>query len=130
MKKIYHHYDKWECFRNKMYLTKDVNEVKNIEKVIYFFSHDSLFLDVGYELIEKWKFTLQHHLSDESINKIAYMGQLACNYKYNVPEITTKKAWYLIDENIRIKSNNNAKLIIKKYFNNETKNRQLYLWME
>ena len=130
MKRIYHHYNIWECFKNKMYLTKDLNESENIKKVIDFFTDENLFLDVGNELIEIWKFTLQHHLTDESINKIAYIGQIACNYKYNIPEITTKKAWYLLDEKIQLKSNNNAKLILKKYLNNETENRQLCFILE
>jgi hypothetical protein len=130
MKKIYHHYNIWECFKNKMYLTKDLNETENIKKVIDFFTDENIFIEVGHEMIREWKFTLQHHLSDESINKIAYIGQLACNYKHNIPEITTKKAWYMLDEETRIKSNNNARLIIQNYFKNETKNRQLYLFME
>jgi hypothetical protein len=33
MKRIYHHYDIWECFKNKkMYLTKDFNELKILKK--------------------------------------------------------------------------------------------------
>ena len=113
-----------------MYLTKDFNETENIKKVIDFFTDDTLFIEVGNELIKEWKFTLQHHLSDDSINKIAYLGQIACNYKYNIPEITTKKAWYLLDEKTQLKSNNNAKLILKKYLNNETENRQLCFILE
>jgi len=130
MKRIYHHYLKWECYKNEMYLTKDINELKNINIVLDFFRNDNLFLDTGIEFIDKWKFTLQHHLSDDSINKIAYIGQLACNYKYKIPEITTKKAWYLLDENTQIKANRTAKLIIYKYLNNEQENKQLSLFVE
>lgn len=111
-------------------MTKDLKESENIEKVMHFFTDENLFIETGYELIKKWKFTLQHHLLDDKINKIAYLGQVACNYKYNIPEITTKKAWYLLDEKTRHKSNNNAKLILKKYLKNETENRQLYFILE
>ena len=130
MKRIYHHYLKWECHKNEMYLTKDINEIKNINKVIEFFRDENLFLDTGFEIIDKWRFTLQHHLSDESINKIAYIGQLACNYKYKIPEITTKKAWFMLDRETQNKANKTAEKLLKIYLKNERENKQLYFKLE
>jgi hypothetical protein len=130
MKQIFYPYYVWECYKNNMYLTKDENEEENIKKVIYFFNTEDLFFLTCIEVFKNYKYTLKHHLTDNGINKIAYLGQVSCNYKFNIPEITIKKAWFLLSNEIQIKSNKIAENLIKIYFKNETENRQLYLKLE
>ena len=103
-----------------MYKTKDLNEIENIKKVILFFTDKNMFLDTGLKMFENGKYTLENHVTDNSINRISYLGQVCCNYKFKVPEITTKKAWFLLDNETRNKANKTAEILLKIYLKNET----------
>lgn len=128
--KKYHRYEKWECFLNDMYLTKDNNEVENIDKVILFFNDENMFFDTGILMFYNWKYTLENHLTDNSINRISYLGQACCNYKFKVPEITTKKAWFMLDKEVQNKANKTAEKLLKLYLKNERESKQLYFELE
>ena len=126
----YHRYEKWECFQNNMYQTKDINENENINKVLLFFTDEKMFFDTGLKMFDNWKFTLENHLFDNSINRISYLGQVCCNYKFKIPEITTKKAWFLLDKETQIKANKTAEILLKIYLKNERESKQLYFELE
>ena len=68
------------------------------EKAIQCFLNIELFNNFCFGVINNWKNSCEEHLNNSSLNKIAYMGQCALCYGFNIPEITTKKAWSFIDE--------------------------------
>lgn len=88
MERIYHTWDKWECFRagffnnqppkgltdsqcEKLYceLLSDINEFKRIMLRVLF----------------EWPNSTEHNLTNERMNRIAWMGQSALCYKYSIP---------------------------------------------
>jgi len=121
-----HPYTEWECFKNGMYNTSlDSLEMK--EKAIQCFSNIQLFDSLCFGVIENWVNSCEEHLNNPSLNKIAYIGQCALCYGFNIPEITTKKAWFFIDEKQKELLNKIAFKNIKIY---ETNSRKLYRKME
>ena len=119
-------YTEWECFKNGMYDTS-LDSLEMQKKAIECFLNIELFDSLCFEVIENWGNSCQEHLNNPSLNKIAYMGQCALCYGFNIPEITTKKAWFFIDEKQKEKLNKIALKNIKIY---EANSRKLYIQME
>lgn len=121
-----HPYTEWECFKNGMYNTS-LDSLEMQEKAIQCFLNTELFNNFCFEVINNWKNSCEEHLNNPSLNKIAYMGQCALCYGFNIPEITTKKAWSFIDEKQKEILNKIALKNIKIY---EENSRKLYRKME
>ena len=87
MNRIYHTWDKWECFRAGFYdsvksgMTKDECE----EEYRNFLSDIHLFENVLSNVIKEWKYSCEHNLSNESMNRIAWLGQACLSYELNIP---------------------------------------------
>lgn len=88
MNRIYHTWEKWECYpagffevkppkgltesdclNNYMTLLKDIPEFKRIMLLV----------------ISEWKYSCEHNLTNDRMNRIAWMGQAALAYKYHCP---------------------------------------------
>lgn len=101
VKRIYHTWDKWECFRvgffdnrppkgisendcKDMYasLLKDIDEFKRI--MIF--------------IISEWKYSCEHNLTNDRMNRVAWMGQAALAYKYMIPARFRGGYYLLTDE--------------------------------
>jgi len=88
MNRIYHTWDKWECYPSgffevrppgkltdddclEMYrlLLLDIEEFKRIMRLI----------------ISEWRYSCEHNLTNERMNRIAWMGQASLCYKHQIP---------------------------------------------
>lgn len=86
--RIYHTWDKWECYPAGFFevrapkgmtdeecenlykeLLKDIPEFKRIMLLV----------------ISEWKNSTEHNLTNERMNRIAWMGQSALCYKFGIP---------------------------------------------
>lgn len=103
--RIYHTWDKWECYLagffevrppktlaeencHSLYkeLLEDIPEFKRIMRLI----------------ITQWTYSCQHNLSNERMNRIAWMGQAALCYKYRIPAKYRGGYHLLSDENKKL----------------------------
>ncbi len=66
-------------------------------------------------VLDEWKYSCEHNLSNESLNKIAYLGQAACCLYSEIPSTITMEAWSLLSEGVKDRSNSIALKIIKKW---------------
>lgn len=115
MKQIHKPYWQWEDYLNGMYETVCNDEIDQQSKVIELLSNCELFYLVGLEMISKWVVSSEVNLTNNRINRRAWIGQASCSYKFGVIEIQTKIAWGLLQENQRIEANNVAEKLIKMY---------------
>jgi hypothetical protein len=112
LKQVYIPYNKWECYKNGMYLRGDKN---SLNTAVDFMNDIDSFSKSMSDVIYLWKFTMKNHLTNSSINKKAFLGQCAVFYKKQIPESITKKAWKLLSDSKKIEANNIAKLHIKNW---------------
>lgn len=77
-------------------------------------------------VVEEWKYSCEHNLTNESMNKIAYIGQAACCIYGGVPSTVTMEIWSTLPQNVRDRSDEIAKETINYYFT-EIKDNQLCL---
>ena len=87
MNRIFHTWDKWECFpagfwnNKKEGLTKQECEEKYRELL----SDCDLFASILENIIKEWKYSCEHNLSNESMNRIAWLGQASLSYHLGIP---------------------------------------------
>jgi len=86
VKRIYHHYETWECLR--MYLPYD-GEVVDHDTLLHLYA-DFLrdihrFKRALNRVKQEWPLSCEQFLSNESINRIAWLGQAAMCIDTGVP---------------------------------------------
>jgi len=116
MKKTYHPYWLWEDYRVGFYSScsqKTKEEKKHL--VVNMFSDYGLTMCYMNKVINTWFYSCEHFFTNESINRVAYLGQAACCLYGEVPNVLTMSVWSSLDENIRDRSDFLAKRIIKKW---------------
>lgn len=88
MDRIYHTWDKWECYPSGFFENKPPNGMTDEEceqKYCELLQDIPEFKRVLLILIEQWKNSCEHNLTNERMNRIAWMGQAALCYKYGIP---------------------------------------------
>ena len=124
MEQIYKPYWEWECYKNGMYRDDTDSDIK---KAVQFMKQTNLFSEAMRKVIKEWPNTMINHLSNENINKNAFVGQCACCYWIGVPEKATKKAWWILSEEKRRLANKEAYRHITNWIKeHETKNNKLH----
>jgi len=130
MKRVYHQYKNWECYKNGMFKTSaEVSQkewVKFQDQVIKLLSNENEFLNAGIRLIKEWPISCEENLTNTNQNRVAYIGQACCCLIHGAPEIVTKSAWKLIPPQKQNKADKVAEKIIKIY---EKQNRKVYQGM-
>jgi hypothetical protein len=127
MTRIYHHYKLWEDYPEGFYNNcSGIDKESKKEKVVELFSNPSLTREFMEKVINEWVYSCEHNLTNESMNKVAYLGQAACCLFGGVPSTTTMEAWRLVPSEFQNKANDIAIEVINIWID-RNKNRQLCL---
>jgi hypothetical protein len=115
----------WEDWKHGFYDNCSGKEKeKKIEKVLEMFNSEKLTREHMERVIDEWKYSCEHNLTNEALNKIAYIGQAACCIYANIPSTVTMEAWSLLDESVKNRSDIIAEEILNKW---NKKNRLIQL---
>ena len=128
MKRIYHHYTLWEEYKYGMWKTFHGQELDNFLIIAIEFTGNHLLY--GYwmkEVIRLWEYSCEHNLSDNSINRQAWIGHAACCLALGCPEHVTRLAWHSLSDNQQILANLQATEAIKEWEGNQCRKDQLGL---
>ena len=87
--RIVHTYDKWECFRAGFYATTKEGMTKDECETAYrdFLVDDQRFRDALDKVIVEWKHSCEHYLTNEAMNRIAWLGQASACYAMGIPSV-------------------------------------------
>ena len=86
--RIYHTWDKWECFPSGFYATKPPGKMTRDEAEE---AYRELLADITEfgrvlsRIIVEWKHSCEHYLTNDTMNRIAWMGQAALAYRLGIP---------------------------------------------
>jgi len=127
LKRIYHPYNLWEDYKAGFYdnVSGKAKQYK-IDKVLEMFNSSKLTEKYMNKVIDEWVYSCEHNLTNESMNKIAYIGQAACCLYDSIPSTITMECWRLLSDDVQQRSNLLALSVIKKW-NDKNKNKQLCL---
>lgn len=86
-KRVFHTYDKWECHKAGFYATTHPEYTKQecMEKYAEFLSNLSEFERGLIGVTSEWKHSCEHYLTNDCLNRIAWLGQAACCYVTGIP---------------------------------------------
>lgn len=87
MKRIYHTYEKWECYPAGFYENQANGKSKeDCEREYASFLRDLPAFESALERVLKdWPISCEHYLSNESMNRIAWLGQASMCIARQVP---------------------------------------------
>jgi hypothetical protein len=104
--RIFHTWDKWECYKAGFYESKLENHTKQECEKIFSetLSNTELFDNILSKLIYEWKNSCEHYLTNNSMNRIAWLGQAAVCYETGVPS-KYSSSWFSISEEKRNEAN-------------------------
>jgi hypothetical protein len=117
MKRIYHNYLKWEDYLNGMWrkvLPEEEEEMLHV--AIEFTGDHSRYGSAMRRVIKEWPFTCEHNITDNSINKKAFIGHCAVCIELGIPEYITRQAWGFLNQEQQDLANLEAENTIKEWY--------------
>ncbi|HET8829464.1 MAG TPA: hypothetical protein VFM79_08980 [Pelobium sp.] len=116
MRKIFHPYTKWECFKNGMWKDPVKDESEKLFAVAYEFTKDhSRYGQAMKKVVYSWKYSCENFLSDVHINRKAWLGHAACSLELQLPESIVRQAWGKLTDEQRFLANKEAEKYIKHW---------------
>lgn len=106
MEQIFHPYNLWEDHKHGFYDNisgKNRGDLEN--KVFELFENEKICEEYMFRVINEWRYSCEHNLSNNSMNKIAYIGQSACCLFGGVPSTITMDCWSHLDKEVRERAN-------------------------
>lgn len=130
MKRIYHPFWLWEDFKAGFYDNISGEKKKELSlKVLELFNNPKATKEFMLRVINEWKYSCEHNLTNDSLNKIAYIGQGACCLYAGIPNSITMESWSLLSKDVQKRSDEIAKEVISIWESNN-KNIQLCLKLD
>ena len=89
MKRIYHTWEKWECYPAGFYESAPVGQQLTEQECTWLYymmlSDLDIFESALQQVITEWKFSCEHYLSNKSMNRIAWLGQASACILLGIP---------------------------------------------
>lgn len=99
IKRIFHTWDKWECYPSGFYENQKEDMTKDECKEAYrvFLSDLPRFEAALKRVITEWKHSCEHYLSNENMNRIAWLGKASLCIETGIPS-TFRSGYFLLTE--------------------------------
>ena len=117
MKRVYHTWDKWECYRHGFFdetppegLTHEDAESQFAD----FFNIPDLFETVARQVISCWPNSCEHNLTNENLNRVAWLGQAAVCLETGIPS-RYKQGYNSLPVDVQEKNNEIALRVINEW---------------
>ena len=119
IKQVFKHYTQCEEYESAMWKNSiAMDKELKIQQAVNFMSDTDAFEAGMRVVINEWPVSCEVNFTNQSINKVAWLGQASCANTIDCPEDLTKAAWSLLSDYDREKANNAAAKIIKKWTEN------------
>lgn len=117
--RIFHTYDKWECYKAGFYNTTKEGMTKEQCEIEYynFLRNDQAFRDALEKVTTEWKHSCEHYLTNSSMNRIAWLGQASVCYARGIPS-DFRGGFNLLSEDEKMKANLTALEYLNKWLVN------------
>lgn len=114
--RIFHTYDKWECYKAGFYNTHKDGMTKEECEQEYakFLSNDNEFRKALKYVIKNWKNSCEHYLTNKAMNRIAWLGQASLCYAKGIPAVF-RGGFNLLSEKQQEKANRIAFEYLNKW---------------
>lgn len=110
VERIYHPYGKWECYPCGFFdeaPAKGIDKANAESEYAKFLSDSDLFFSAALRVISEWKYSCEHNLTNESMNRIAWVGQASACIHLGLPS-KYRAGFNLLSEEQKIEANSVA----------------------
>jgi len=86
--RIFHTWEKWECYKAGFYESKPpkgMTEQEALDAYRELLADIDRFGHVLGRVIKEWKYSCEHYLTNENMNRIAWLGQASLCYELGIP---------------------------------------------
>jgi hypothetical protein len=109
MKQVFHHYMKWEEHHAGMWQSVSKEKADELlPKAIEFTGDHELYGSFMLKILKEWPISCEQNLTDNSINRRAWIGHAACCLAIGCPEHITRQAWHYLTQTQQDKANAQA----------------------
>lgn len=92
--KVWHHYKNWEDFSAGLWRSvSGAERVKLLKLAINFTGDAKLYGSYMQKVIRIWPISCEQNLTDQNINRRAWIGHAACCLAIGSPDDVTRSAW-------------------------------------
>lgn len=114
--RIFHTYDRWECFKAGLYATNVNGKTEEECKQEYYnvLTNPELFRKMLGIIIDQWTNSCEHYLTNTALNRIAWLGQAAVCLATGVPS-KFSNGWELLSDEQKDIANNIALEYLNKW---------------
>jgi len=112
--RIFHTYEKWECYAAGFYATTKLGMTKAQCEESYraFLADLDAFRAALESVITEWRHSCEHYLTNVAMNRIAWLGQASACYAIGIPHVY-RSGYFLLTE----AQQNAADLLALEYLN-------------
>ena len=118
MERIYHTWDKWECYPAGFYETKPPRKGMTTDecKEAYadFLSNTERFSNALARVLTEWPNSCEHYLTNERMNRIAWLGQAAMCIETRVSKFFCG-GYFKLTEEQRLEADKTALVYLNKW---------------
>lgn len=114
--RIFHTYEKWECYKAGFYSTTIDGKTKEQceEEYRAFLSDTPRFSGTLQRVITEWRHSCEHYLTNSAMNRIAWLGQASACYELGIPS-TFRGGFHLLSEDQQYQANMTALTYLNKW---------------
>lgn len=99
MDRVWHPYYLWEDYKNGFFKSEtELSKEEQIELSKKLFQDKKEFNNILQKVIKEWVYSCEHNLTNESLNKIAWLGQASCSYKYKISNDISREGYNLLSK--------------------------------
>lgn len=119
IKRIYHTFDKWECYPAGLYENSKEGMTKTQCEEFYrdFLADLPRFERALKGVISEWKNSCEHYLSNEKMNRIAWLGQASACIDSGIPSCF-RVGYFLLTKEQQSEADKMALVYLNKWLTN------------
>jgi ParB-like chromosome segregation protein Spo0J len=87
--RVYHTWEKWECYKAGFYAERceGMTTEDGEERYREFLADLDKFRDALEHVVSEWKYSCEHYLTNDRMNRIAWLGQASVAYALGIPSL-------------------------------------------
>lgn len=100
MKRIYHPWTVWEDYKHNFYggVSEDFQRDNTLALYASLLRDLPRFEAALKVITTEWKYSCEHNLTHEGMNRVAYLGQTSCALVYKVPHTLSMSGYNLLTD--------------------------------
>lgn len=115
--RIFHTYEKWECYKAGFYATTPPEGLTKADcerRYHTMLSNIPQFCTALERVIVEWKHSCEHYLTNAAMNRVAWLGQASLCWLHGIPSMF-RSGFYLLDEGQQQRANEAALYYLNKW---------------